>query len=137
VVETLVDDMSPTAAFENAQKTLAASPDIAGMVGLYSYDGPAILSAVRSAGKSKQVQIVCFDAQKDTLDGIETGEIYGTIVQNPYTIGNRTIELMAKYLRGDKAAFADGKILIPSQVVTAENVAEYQRLAMGSAQPTL
>lgn len=86
IVETLVDRMSPTVAFENAQKTLAALPDLAGLVGLYSYDGPAILSAVRSAGKSNQVKIVCFDAQKDTLDGIAAGEIFGTIVQDPYKI---------------------------------------------------
>jgi len=134
IIETLVDGMSPTAAFANAQKTLAAYPDLAGMAGLYSYDGPAILSAVRSAGKSGQIKIVCFDAQMETLDGVAAGEIYGTIVQNPYKIGNRTVELMAKYVRGDKSALADGKILIPSQVVTAENVADYQRLGMGRGQ---
>lgn len=134
IVETLVDNMSPTAAFENAQKTLAAHTDLAGLVGLYSYDGPAILSAVRGAGKAKQVKIVCFDAQKDTLDGIAAGEIFGTIVQNPYKIGNRTVELMTKYLRGDKTALAAGKIHISSQIVTVENVADYQRLGMGQDQ---
>lgn len=130
IVETLVDSMSPTAAFENAQKTITAHPDLAGLVGLYSYDGPAILSAVRSAGKAKQIKIVCFDAQKETLDGIAAGEIHGTIVQNPYKIGNSTVQLIAKHLRGDKTALAAGKIHIPSQVVTVENVADYQRLAM-------
>jgi ribose transport system substrate-binding protein len=134
IVETLVDNMSSTAALENAQKTLVAHSDLAGMVGLYSYDGPAILSAVRSAGKSKQVKIVCFDAQKDTLDGIAAGEIFGTIVQNPYTIGNRTVQLMTRHLRGDKSALAPGKIHIPTQVVTVENVADYQRLGMGREQ---
>ena len=34
IVETLADNMSPTAALENAQKTLVAHPDLAGMVGL-------------------------------------------------------------------------------------------------------
>jgi ribose transport system substrate-binding protein len=134
IVETLVDSMSPSVAFENAQKTLTARPDLAGLVGLYSYDGPAILSAFRSAGKAKQVKIVCFDAQKDTLDGIAAGDIFGTIVQNPYKIGNRTVELMAKHLRGDKSALAAGKIHILSQVVTVENVADYQRLGMGPDQ---
>ena len=54
-------------------------------------------------------------------------EIFGRIVQDPYTIGNRTIQLMAEYLRGNKKVLADGKIHIPSQVVTRENVGEYQR----------
>lgn len=48
-------------------------------------------------------------------------------MQDPYTIGNRTIQLMAEYLRGNKKVLADGKIHIPSQVVTRENVGEYQR----------
>jgi ribose transport system substrate-binding protein len=128
IVEVFVDGMSETAAFENAQKALATYPDIAGMVGIYSYDGPAILSAVKAAGKAGQIKIICFDAQKDTLDGVAAGEIYASIVQNPYKIGNRTVELMAKYLRGDKAALGDGKILIPCQLVTSSNVEEYQRL---------
>jgi hypothetical protein len=41
---------------------------------------------------------------------------------------------MAKYLRGDKSVLADGRILIPSQVVTAENVADYQRLGLGGGE---
>jgi ribose transport system substrate-binding protein len=130
IVETLVDGMSQTAAFANAQKALSTHPDIAGMVGLYSYNGPAILSAVRSAGKARQIMIVCFDAQKDTLEGIAAGEIHGTIVQSPYKIGNRTVEFMAKHLRGDNPTLTEGKILIPSQVVTSENVVDYQRLGM-------
>jgi ribose transport system substrate-binding protein len=134
IVDTLVDGMSPNAALENAQKTLSAHPDLTGMVGLYSYDGPAILAALRVAGKSGQVKIVCFDALKDTLDGIQSGEIQGAVVQNPYKIGNRTVELMVKSLRGDKSALGGGKIFIPSQVVTSENVKEYIRFSAASGQ---
>lgn len=128
IVETMMDDMSQTTAMENAQKAIAAHPDLAGMVGLYSYDGPAILKAVKGADKVGKIQIVCFDSNMDTLDGIAAGEIYGTIVQDPYTIGNRTVQLLTKYLRGDKPVLAAGKIHIPSQIVTTENVAEYQRM---------
>lgn len=128
IVDTVVDDMSPTTALENAQKAIAAHPDLVGMVGLYSYDGPAILNAVKSAGKVGKIRIVCFDSNMETLEGIAAGEIYGTIVQDPYTIGNRTVQLLTKYLRGDKSVLAAGKIHIPSQIVTSENVAEYQRM---------
>ena len=36
---------------KNAQDALAKYPDLAGMVGLYSYDGPAILTAVAARAR--------------------------------------------------------------------------------------
>ena len=35
--------------------------DISGMVGLWNYNGPAILNAVRDAGKVGRVRIITFD----------------------------------------------------------------------------
>ena len=67
IIDTLADETKGTLALKNAQDALAKYPDLAGMVGLYSYDGPAILTAVRGAGKAGQVKIVCFDAESDTL----------------------------------------------------------------------
>jgi ribose transport system substrate-binding protein len=129
VLETLVDGMSPTAAVQNAHAAMANHADLAGMVGLYSYNGPAILTAVRGAGKTGQLKIVCFDTDADTLNGISTGEIYGTIAQSPFKIGNGTVTALAKYLRGDKTALSDGKVLISSNPVTQENVGAYKNLS--------
>ena len=79
IVDTFADDLKGTVAQINAEEALAKYPDLAGMVGLNSYTGPAILTAVRSAGKVGQVKIVCFDEDSDTLAGITAGEIYGTV----------------------------------------------------------
>ena len=87
IVDTLADDRKSAIAQKNAQDALAKYPDLAGMVGLYGYHGPAILTAVRGAGKAGQVKIVCFDEDSDTLAGIAAGDIYGTIVQKPLNIG--------------------------------------------------
>ena len=126
ILDTLADGTKSVIAQKNAQDALAQHPDLAGMVGLYSYDGPAILTAVRGAGKTGQVKIVCFDEDSDTLAGIAAGDIYGTVVQKPYEFGRQAILRMDKYLRGDKSQLSDGKVLIPAHVVDKDNVAAFQ-----------
>ncbi|MFZ0828259.1 MAG: substrate-binding domain-containing protein [Verrucomicrobiia bacterium] len=126
IIDTIPDGTKSDLAGINAQDALAKHPELAGMVGLYSYHGPAILAAVRTTGKAGQVKIVCFDEDSDTLAGIAAGDIYGSIVQKPYDIGRQAIIRMDKYLRGDKAQLSDGKILVPALAVTKENVAAFQ-----------
>jgi len=126
IIDTLADNSKGTVAQKNAEEALAKYPDLAGMVGLNSYTGPAILMAVRTAGKVGQVKIVCFDEDSDTLAGIAAGEIYGTIIQKPFWIGYQATMRMGKYLRGDKTQLADGEILIPTKAVTNGNVAAFQ-----------
>jgi ribose transport system substrate-binding protein len=132
IIDTLEDDHKSPIAQKNAEDALAKYPDLAGMVGIYGYHGPAILTAVRGASKAGQVKIVCFDDDSDTLAGIATGDIYGTIVQKPIEIGWQAIIHMEKYLRGDKTQLADGKILIPSRALTKDNVGNFlaERKAM-------
>jgi ribose transport system substrate-binding protein len=135
IIDTLADGTKSAIAQKNAQDALAKYPDLAGMVGLYSYDGPAILTAVRGAGKAGQVKIVCFDEDSDTLAGIAAGDIYGTIVQKPYEVGRQVVIRMDKYLRGDKTQLSDGKILIPTHVITKDNVAGFQASLKAILQP--
>ncbi|MGD1088367.1 MAG: substrate-binding domain-containing protein, partial [Verrucomicrobiota bacterium] len=61
IIDVRTDDADHVRAQKNAEDTLVKYPDIACLVGLYSYNGPAILNAVRDAGKTGQVKIVCFD----------------------------------------------------------------------------
>ena len=80
-----------------------AIPDIKGLVGLWSYNGPAILNAVREAGKVGQVRIVAFDEADETLAGIKDGAIHATVVQQPYEFGYQAIMRMAQAVRGDRS----------------------------------
>ncbi len=109
----------------NAEDTLVKYPDVACLVGLWSYNGPAILNAVKSSGKVGAVKIVCFDEQDETLAGVADGSIYGTIVQQPYEFGRQAITKMAQYLGGDKAALAGGQQIVPTLAIKKDNVAEF------------
>ena len=76
-------------------------------------------------GKTGAVKIVCFDDQADTLAGIASGDIYGTVVQNPFEFGKQSVTRMDKYLRGDNSHL-DGKMFIPTRDIKQDNVAAYQ-----------
>jgi ribose transport system substrate-binding protein len=125
IVDTMVDGAASDIAQKNAEDAVKKHPDLVGMACLNGYQGPAVLTALRHVGTAGQVKIVCFEDYGATLDGITSGDIYGTIVQNPLKIGFETICRMERYLHGDKTQFGDGKILIPSQEVTKANLANY------------
>jgi ribose transport system substrate-binding protein len=135
IIDTLADGTQTDVAQKNAQDALAKYPDLAGLVGLYSYNGPAILSAVRAAGKAGKVKIVCFDDDSATLDGIAAGDIYGTVVQISTRIGYEAINRMDKYLGGDKSQLSEGKILFSCISVDKAKVEAIQTYRQNLLQP--
>lgn len=126
IIDIRTDDTDAVRAQKNAEDTLVTYPDIACLVGLWNYNGPAILNAVRNSDKTGKVKIVCFDDEEDTLNGIASGAIYGTVVQNPFEFGRQSVALMDKYLSGDTNVFGNGKIYIPTRDIEQDNVAAYQ-----------
>ena len=111
----------------NVQDTLVKYPDIACLVGLWSYNGPAIINAVKEAGKTGSVKIVCFDEEDETLAGVKDGIVFATVVQQPFEFGRQAMTVMAKYLRGDKSVVPAGKqIFVPTLKIQKDNVEEFQ-----------
>ena len=126
IIDVRTDETDQARAQRNVEDTLVKYPDVAGLVGLWSYNGPAIVNAVKSAGKAGKVKIVCFDEDALTLAGVSDGSIYGTIVQQPYEFGKQAILRMAKYIRGDKEALAGGKLIVPTRAIKKDNVDEFK-----------
>ena len=72
------------------------------MVGLFAYNPPLCLEAVKEAGKVGKIKIVAFDEDDTTLQGIVDGEIFGTVVQNPYMYGYDSVRILAALARNEK-----------------------------------
>jgi ribose transport system substrate-binding protein len=126
IIDLMSDEASQMKAEENATAAIEKHPDLAGMVGLWSYNGPAILTAVKRAKKVGQIKIVCFDEEADTLAGIQEGAIFATVIQQPFEIGYRSVQVMSKLLQGDKSVVPENKrVLVPALVVQKNNVQEY------------
>jgi ribose transport system substrate-binding protein len=128
IVDVRTDNADRVRAKSNAADTLVNHPDIAGMVGLWSYNGPAILSAVKEANKLDKVKIVTFDEEDETLSGIKDGAIFATVVQQPFEFGYQSMTLMAKILSGDKSGIpASKQIFVPTIAVKKADVEEFTK----------
>ncbi len=123
ILDTRTDNTDRVRAKSNAADTLVRYPDVAGMVGLWSYNGPAILSAARDAGKVGKVKIIAFDEEDETLNGVRDGSIYATVVQQPFEFGYRSIELMSKALAGDRSMIPPSKqIFVPTLAIKQDGI---------------
>ena len=127
IIDVRTDDTDQVRAKANVSEMLVSHPDVAALVGLWSYNGPAILSAVRDAGRIGQVKIIAFDEDDETLTGLKSGAITGTVVQQPYEFGYRSMTLLAKALDGDRSGIpASHQVFIPTQVIRQNNVDEFR-----------
>lgn len=126
IVDTRTDETDRLKAKSNAQDALVAHPDVACLVGLWSYNGPALLNGVRDSGKLGQVKIVCFDEEEEALQGVKDGHIFGTIVQQPFEFGYQSVKLLNALAKGDKSMVpADKRLVIPVRTITKENIDEF------------
>jgi ribose transport system substrate-binding protein len=126
IIDVRTDDADRVRAKSNAADTIVKYPDVAAMIGLWAYNGPAILSAVKDAGKAGQIKIIAFDEEDDTLKGIKDGSIEGTIVQQPYQFGYQSVKTMAQIIGGDRSMIPAAKqIFVPTRVIKKDNVDDF------------
>ena len=126
LLDTMTDGGDSSVCKGLVEDTLTKYPDLAGMVGLWEYNPPAMLAAVKNAGKQGKVAIVGFDENEETLQGIKDGNVYGTVVQQPFEFGYQSIRILAGLAKGDRSVIPEGGILyIPHKEVTKSNVEEF------------
>lgn len=126
VLDTRTDGFDFGKAKAQAQDAIAKYEDLGCMVGLFAYNPPLMLDAVREAGKLGEIKIVAFDEEEASLKGIQDGEIYGTVVQNPYKYGYESVRILAGLARGDKSVLPEGGFLdIPARQIRQDNVQEF------------
>jgi len=138
VAQKVNDNLQAATATSDAETILANNPDVNGLYGVYSYDGPALAQAVTSAGKTASVSIVCDDSDTQTLTFIKSGAIGGTVVQMPYQQGyTGAYILAAEKVLGNDATMAIVKPFLESDgstlssgvgLVTNANLTDYQGL---------
>lgn len=123
IVGTITDQGKEDVAKRKAEDAITAYPGMDAMVGLFAYNPPQILQALQSQGKAGQIKVVGFDEDDATLQGIKDGLIEGTVVQNPYEYGYRSIEALKKILAGDQSFIPESKFVdIPARAITRENL---------------
>lgn len=133
LLQVLDDGKSKAKARSNVENAISKHGDqIQGLLGLFSYNGPAIASAVTSAKLRDKYKIICFDAEPQTLQALEKGEIDATVVQKPYDFGLLSTKLLYNINRKGWPE-AKKEMNIPDdglydtgvEVITPQNLKEY------------
>jgi len=125
---TSTDNMDAQKCKSVVQDWLTRHADLKAMVGLFAYEPPVILDAIKEANRLGGMKIVGFDEDAGTLQGIKDGTIHGTVVQNPYEYGRQSVELLAKLAKEPdekkRAALLpkDGVIVVPARQIRKDNV---------------
>lgn len=101
------DENDRTRARDNVRNAIRNHPDLNTLVGIWSYNAPAIADVVRELGKREEITIVAFDAEPNAIEQMGTGDIDAMIVQNPFEMGNQGIRLMKALVIDDKATVAE------------------------------
>ncbi len=128
VIDTRTDGTDRARARANVEETLVNHPDLGALVGLWSYNTPQILAAVRAAGKIGKVKIVGFDEEEDTLAGVADGSIEATIVQQPYKFGYDSVRILAGVLAGRKDVLPEGGVFdVPILAIDKNGVAFFRQ----------
>jgi ribose transport system substrate-binding protein len=138
IAQKVNDNLQASTATSDAETILANNPDVNGLYGVYSYDGPALAQAVTSAGKTATVHIISDDSDAQTLGFIQSGVISGTVVQMPYEQGytgayilaaekvlgkDATTAIVKPFLESDGSTLSSGVGLL-----TKSDLTDYQTL---------
>jgi len=128
VVDTRTDNTDRSRAKSNVQDVLVSRPNVACLVGLWSYNGPAIGSVIAESNLAGKVKAVCFDEEPGTLQAIRDGAVYATVVQKPYEFGYQSVRILSALVRGDKGVVpANREVDTGLTVLKKENVDEFQK----------
>jgi ribose transport system substrate-binding protein len=129
IVDIFLDGNIAEKCKENAGRALEEFPDLKGFVTLYGYNAPACLEALAEADKLGKVKVVAFDEYEPTLQGIDDGHVFATVVQDEFKYGYEAVRLLADLARSDDTDIplaGSGSSYLPVTAVTKDNLAEHR-----------
>ncbi len=126
ILGTQVDGFDFSKAKSFAEDSITTYPELDAMVGLFTYNIPNCIEAVKGAGKLGEIKLISFDEADETLQGIIDGYVVGTISQQPYEYGRQSMRVLAALARGDESVIPENKFIdISSTIVEKENVEKF------------
>lgn len=127
ILTTLTDNFDQAAAQQKAEDALSKYADLDAFVGLFAYNPPICLDAVRSA--KRDVKVIGFDEARATVQGILEGTVVGTVTQNPYQYGYDSVRVLKGLIDGDESVLPENGVLsIPFKVYQKDNAQELMDL---------
>lgn len=100
--DTMADEGKRDVARENVRNAIRNHPGLNVLVGIWSYNAPAIVDVVREVDRRKDFTVVVFDAEPDAITAMKEGQIDAMVVQNPFEMGYQGVRLLQALIKDDK-----------------------------------
>lgn len=130
VVSELSGNSTAEEAYQIMKDVLASNPEVAGVFACNDPMAVAAGNAIKDAGKDPVEDIVTvgFNADPEAITAIKNGGLSATVAQDPYGMGQQTVDIADTLLAGEEPEFdnpEDREVFQPVELVTPENVADF------------
>ena len=111
-LDNMGDETDPNRARENVRNAIVNHPGLTTLVGIWSYNAPAIVDVVKETKVRDKYNVVVFDAEPLAIGQMGEGFIDAMVVQNPYQMGYQGVRLLKALYEKDDATV---KKMLPNQ----------------------
>ncbi|MEZ6136795.1 MAG: substrate-binding domain-containing protein [Pirellulaceae bacterium] len=98
-----LDDADRARARDNVRDVVDKFPELNTLVGIWSYNAPAIVDVVKEKNARDRFTIVTFDAEQLAIQQMGEGMIDAMVVQNPFGMGYDSVKYAFAKLTGDES----------------------------------
>ena len=123
ILDTRTDNFDKARAKSNAEDAIAKYKNLKCMVGLFAYNPPSCIDAIKEADKLGDIKVCGFDEQDALLQAITDGHAYGTISQQPWEYGYESIKMLKNISDGVQPQTTYQEVAFLE--VTKENIDEF------------
>jgi ribose transport system substrate-binding protein len=123
ILDTRTDNFDKARAKSNAEDAIAKYKNLKCMVGLFAYNSPSCIDAIKEADKLGDIKVCGFDEQDALLKAITDGHAYGTISQQPWEYGYESIKMLKNISDGVQPQTTYQEVAFLE--VTKENIDEF------------
>jgi ribose transport system substrate-binding protein len=102
-----LDDGDRSRARDNVRDVISKYPELSVLVGIWSYNAPAIVDVVKEKNVRDRFTIVTFDAEQIAIKQMSEGMIDAMVVQNPFGMGYDSVKYAFAKLTGDAVTVKD------------------------------
>jgi ribose transport system substrate-binding protein len=111
-LDTMADETDLTRARENVRNAILNHADLNTLVGIWSYNAPAIADVVKEMNNRNHFTIAVFDAEPGAILQMGEGRIDAMVVQNPFQMGYQGVRLLKALVEQDKKTIGE---MFPNQ----------------------
>ncbi len=97
-----LDDTDRNRARDNVRTAITKFPNLSVLVGIWSYNAPAIVDVVKEKKVRDKFTIVTFDAEQLAINQMGEGMIDAMVVQNPFGMGYESVRYAFAKATGDE-----------------------------------